>query len=164
MSMFQHPDYQWRETCFVYFHRDHRPQLKQVIKALEALDAGLELSNPQADERGYFESLTVVAPGNHAAMDVAYICGSEIREEAAKLVNELSRADLQPDERTELQRILDCDGRFDILHFEQIANDDDGDDGPGDELFDPSALILVLGELSRLTKGVAVDPQSGVVL
>lgn len=164
MSMFQHPDYQWRETCFVYFHRDHRPLLKQVVETLEALDAGLELSNSQADERGYFESLTVVAPANHAAMDIAYLSGSDIREEAAKLVNELSRADLQPEERDELRRILDCDGRFDVLHFEQIGEEDDTGEGPGDELFDPSALILVLGELSRLTKGVAVDPQSGVVL
>lgn len=164
MSMFQHPDYQWRETCFVYFHRNHRPLLKHVVETLEALDAGLELSNSQADERGYFESLTVVAPANHAAMDIAYLSGSDIREEAAKLVNELSRADLQPEERDELRRILDCDGRFDVLHFEQIGEEDDTEEGPGDELFDPSALILVLGELSRLTKGVAVDPQSGVVL
>ncbi len=160
MSMFQHPDYQWRETCFVFFCRDRRPKLKQVLKSIEALDAGLELFNPQADSQGYFESLTVVAQDDHAAMDVSYLWGAEVQEEAAKLVKELSKADLQENECEELQRILDCDARFDILHFERTASDGELDE----EMFDPSALILVLGELSRLTNGVAVDPQSGVAL
>jgi hypothetical protein len=33
-----------------------------------------------------------------------------------------------------------------------------------DEMLDPSALLLVLGELAKLTGGVAVDPQTGTLL
>ena len=33
-----------------------------------------------------------------------------------------------------------------------------------DEILDPSALLLVLEALARLTHGIAIDPQAGTVL
>jgi hypothetical protein len=47
-----------------------------------------------------------------------------------------------------------------VLHFEQVP-DEDAEDAGEDEILDPSALLVVLGALAKLTKGVAVDPQSG---
>ncbi len=59
-----------------------------------------------------------------------------------------------------LKRIKQFDGRFDVLHFEQVeaADEDDGDD-----LLDPSALLAVMEELARMTGGMAIDPQSGTI-
>ncbi len=73
--------------------------------------------------------------------------------------------DIKPDElprsaRDKLKQLPQFDARFDVLHFEQIALEDDDED----ELLDPGSLLLVLSALARLTKGVALDPQSGAVL
>ena len=50
-----------------------------------------------------------------------------------------------------LKRLRDFDGRFDVLHFEQVAEIGEEDDG--DELLDPSALLAVLDALAKLTGG-----------
>ncbi len=63
-----------------------------------------------------------------------------------------------PEERGKLNRLAGCDARFDILHFEEVS------DGEEDETFDPSALLMVIEALARLTDGVAVDPQSGTIM
>ena len=50
-----------------------------------------------------------------------------------------------------------------MLHFEQIPEDPD-ESGEDEEMLDPSALLVVLGVLAKLTHGVAVDPQAGTFL
>ena len=45
------------------------------------------------------------------------------------------------------------------MHFEQVI---DGDEG--DEMFDPSALLLVIEALTELTGGIGIDPQSGTLV
>ena len=62
-----------------------------------------------------------------------------------------------------LKRLRQYDGRFDVLHFEQIA-ELPGEDEEPDELLDPGALLAVLGVLADITDGIAVDPQSGTIL
>ena len=61
-----------------------------------------------------------------------------------------------------MKRLKEYDGRFDVLHFEQIG--DSADEDESDELLDPGALLAVLDELARITGGIAVDPQSGTIL
>ena len=65
-----------------------------------------------------------------------------------------------------LKRLRRYDGRFDVLHFEQVSDlpDNEAEEEEPDELLDPGALLAVLGELAKLTGGVAVDPQSGTLL
>ena len=62
-----------------------------------------------------------------------------------------------------MKRLKEYDGRFDVLHFEQVG-DLPGEEDESDELLDPSALLAVLDELARITGGIAVDPQSGTIL
>ena len=50
-----------------------------------------------------------------------------------------------------------------MLHFEQVPEDVE-DEAEDDEMLDPSALLVVLGALAKLTGGVAVDPQAGTFL
>ena len=62
-----------------------------------------------------------------------------------------------------LRRLAEYQGRFDVLHFEQISDRSEEDDDQ-DELLDPSALLAVLDVLAKLSGGVAVDPQSGTIM
>jgi len=159
MSTFEDDRYRWRETYFVLFPASRRPTLKLVEKRLSALSNRYSLENLGGDPHGKFESLTLISPDDFAALDVCYTSGAEVLEHAEEMVQELA-ATVEPTQRALLKRIKEYDGRFDVLHFEQVSDSGDEDD----ELLDPGALLAVLEELARITDGIAVDPQSGIIL
>jgi len=161
MSTFEDDRYRWRETYFVLFPASRRPALKLVEKKLAALSDRYSLENLGGDAHGKFESLTLISPDDFAALDVCYTSGVEVLEHAEELVQELAST-VEPGQKGLLKQIKEYDGRFDVLHFEQVA--DSGDEDDSDELLDPSALLAVLDELARITGGIAVDPQSGTIL
>jgi hypothetical protein len=163
MSMFENNRYRWRETYFVLFDAKKRPKLQDVSDSIKALSARYELTNLNADEKGQIESLTLISPDDFAALDVCYTSGEEVQEQVGELVKELkkSAADVPPP--VPWSQIRQYDGRFDVLHFEQVAVEDD-EQFEEDAMLDPSALLLVLNSLAKLTDGVAVDPQAGVIL
>jgi hypothetical protein len=59
-----------------------------------------------------------------------------------------------------------ADARMDIMHFEHVRPDDDwaDEDEDEDEMLDPGCLLLVVGALAQLTKGLPIDPASGAVV
>ena len=160
MSMFENDQYRWRETYFVFFDAAARPKLKAVEKLVAKLSGRFTITNTAEDETGTFESLTVVSPDDFAAMDICYLEGEEVLEQGIILAEELESVGCQPDERETAKRILQCTGRFDVLHFEEVPDLEDDD---YDEMLDPSALLLVLGTLAGITGGLAVDPQTGAL-
>ena len=97
-------------------------------------------------------------------MDLCYVEGDEVLEQVGLLYDELKTTASSGGERQRLERLKQLDARFDVLHFEQLA-DTDAEEGEGlDEMLDPSALLIVLDALVELTDGVAVDPQAGTML
>jgi hypothetical protein len=162
MSMFEDRQYQWRETYFVLFHSTKRPKLSALQKRLGSTDCHFTFGNCSADAKGLVESLTIFAPDDFAALDISYLAGDEVREEAQSLAGELASADAAREERTKIDQLKKCDGRFDILHFERVGDRAAEDDE--DAMFDPSGLLIVLDALVELTGGIAVDPQSGATL
>lgn len=161
MSMFEDNRYRWRETYFVLFDAKDRPKLSSVTKAISALSKRFQLTNLNADDEGRIDSLTVLAPDDFAALDICYTGGDEVLEQGVALVADLKKMGSDMEPPVPWERIERYDGRFDVLHFEQVAEDEDGED---DGMLDPSALLVVLGALAELTNGVAVDPQAGTFL
>ena len=161
MSTFEDGRFRWRETYFVLFAADKRPPMKLVQKTLAAIDKHYVLSNLSTDKEGLFESLTLVSPEDFAALDICYTDGAEVVEQVDALVEELKESG-EPAQKAVLKRLKQYDGRFDVLHFEQIA-DVPGEGEEPEELLDPGALLAVLTVLADLTGGVAVDPQSGTL-
>lgn len=159
MSTFERDGYQWRETYFVFFDRSRRPTLKQIEKLLHRLSKRFKIEAGTADEEGHFESVSLVSDSDFAAVDIAYEEGEEVVEQAANLAKEFKLSQLDPEEKVKLQQLTKFDARFDLLHFEHTAAEDPLDDG--DEMLDPSALLLVLDAVVELTDGVGVDPASG---
>ncbi len=160
MSMFENNQYRWRETYFVMFDGVKRPALKEVHKALSALSKHYVLTNLSADDKGRFDSLTVLSPEDFSALDICYTGGAEVIEQAETLAEEMDPANCSAEAFNKIQR---ADGRFDVLHFEQVSEMDDEPDEFG-EMLDPSALLLVLEALAEITDGVAIDPQGGTFL
>ncbi len=160
MTSFESDRFQWRETYFVLFDSARRPSLGEVEATLRGLGKHYQLRDSQADETGQFESITLLAPDDFAALDVSFLSGEEVLEQGAALVGELSATD--GNDAAKLARLPRCDARFDIMHFEQIVADDEADEP--EEMLDPSALLIVLDALVELTDGVGIDPQSGSVM
>jgi hypothetical protein len=160
MSMFENGQYQWRETYFVLFPAQRRPKLKDVQKAITKLHQHLTLTNLAANEEGLLESLTVLAPDDFAALDISFLAGEEVLEQVGQLAEEVEPSCCCEDEQKRLEELRACDARLDIFHFEQMADMD----AEGEEMFDPSALLVVLDTLADLTDGISVDPQGGAML
>jgi len=162
MSMFENDQYRWRETYFVLFESSKRPTLEKVQQTLHKLNSRFALTNLSANEAGGLESLTVLSPDDFAALDICYLDGEEVLEQGAELAEELDTTDCRAEDRDRLNRIRQCNARFDVLHFEQVINFDDG--GEPDEMLDPSTLLVVLEALASETGGLAIDPQAGTFL
>jgi hypothetical protein len=161
--MFEDSSYRWRETYFVLFEAKKRPKLTGVTKTLSALNKRFQLTNLSADDNGQIDSLTLISPDDYAALDICYTGGAEVLEQVAALVEDLKKAGADSPPPVPWGKIKQYDGRFDVLHFEQVP-EDVAEDAEDDGMLDPSALLIVLGALAELTEGVAVDPQAGTFL
>lgn len=163
MSMFEDSRYRWRETYFVLFEAKERPMLDRVTATLQALNKRFELTNLNADDQGRIDSLTLIAHDEFAALDICYTEGEEVLEQTEALIEDLKK--LGPDCPPPLpwDQIKRYDGRFDVLHFEQVPEDAD-EDAEDEEMLDPSALLMVIGALAQLSAGIAIDPQAGTFL
>jgi hypothetical protein len=161
MSMFEDSRFRWRETYFVLFDVKNRPTLKNAIKTLTAVNRRYEFTNQSEDEDGRIDSLSVISPNDFAALDICYSEGPEVVEQTEALVEEFKKLGFEGQPPVPWSQIKKYEGRFDVLHFEQVPEDEDDS---GDEMLDPAALLVILEALAKLTGGVAVDPQSGTFL
>jgi hypothetical protein len=164
MSLFENSQYRWRETYFVQFPSRNRPTLDKVHQALSMVSDRLELTAVTGDKRGRFESLTILAPDDFAALDISYISGPEVLEQGAALAEELTAAGCRAGDQVPLAQLREYDARFDVLHFERVGDAEGAEEEESDGMLDPSALLLVLDALAELTGGIAVDPQTGTML
>ncbi|HZZ72060.1 MAG TPA: hypothetical protein VFE24_07385 [Pirellulales bacterium] len=162
MSTFEDQSYQWRETYFVLFDAARRPSLGKISGALLALNPRFQLINPQGDDEGRFESLTLHSPDDYAALDISYMEGEEVVEQAATLSEEMRLPGMDQQEKAKLAKLKSCTARFDVLHFEErVVESAEEDD---EDILDPGALLIALDALVDLTKGIGIDPQAGSFL
>lgn len=159
MSLFSDEQYQWRETYFVLFQDADRPLKAAVAAAFEG-DSRIEVTEVRGDEAGLFESLTLRSPDDFSAMDITLVLGDEVKEQVDELLRDLAKTTLNDEERDKLDRLGECNARFDVFHFEQVQ----WSEGEADEVLDPGGLLIVLERLAGLCNGIGVDPQSGSLM
>lgn len=160
MSLFGNDRYQWRETYFILFRQTDRPSAKEVAASLSQGSSRYTVTDVQGDEEGRFESLTVKSPDDFSAMDVTLVTGDEIKEHIEELSREIAKSTLTEEGRKKLARLQHCDARFDIYHFEEVASQT----GEEEDYLDPGSLIIVLKRLTKLCRGISIDPQSGMLM
>jgi hypothetical protein len=153
-------DFRWRETYFVLFSASRRPTIKQLERALARLHRRFQVQSADASEGGGIASVTLLAPQDHAAVEVNYLEGEELAAQTRDLLDELRNSGAAELDPARLNRLRNCDAGFEVMHFEQSPAEDDADESE----FDPGALLMVLDALVDLTDGVGVDPQSGTLL
>jgi hypothetical protein len=159
MSLFENPEYHWRETFFVLFDESRRPPAEEIKSALECLGGNLEVTDLRADENGRIESLTIYAPDDFAAMDVSCTTGDEVAEQVPELLKEVEPNIETDEEKSKFRQLTECTARLDVFHFQHQSND--AGEEPSEEFMDPGGLLVVLERLGEICNGVVVDPQSG---
>ena len=120
MTLFEDDRYNWRETYFVYFESPHRPKLTEVRHALKKRAPFFTILESKAESNGYLVAMTIASYENHAALEIIYREGSDVQNEAAHWVSSLKH-EATDEEFKQLQKVVRCQSRFDIHHFEQTA-------------------------------------------
>ncbi len=157
MSLFEDSRYQYRDTFFVFFDKENRPEVDKIQACLAELGPKYDVTNvrnPDAD----FESITVLIPHDCSAMDIAYEEGEEVASQVEEVMQEFQTVTLAGDDSKKLLQIQNSTARFDIFHFEQVSISGE------DEVLDPGGLLLVMQKLCELVGGVGLDPQSQALL
>ena len=162
MSLFERPEYQWRETFLILLDESKRPVANALLAQIQSLGS-MVVSESRADDEGRFEFATVLAPDDFAAMDISCVTGDEVLEQIPELLKELEPNIASADEQEKLDRIKECTARLDVLHFEQHSFEFDPDESEPD-FMDPGGLFIVLERLAELVDGIIVDPQSASVM
>jgi hypothetical protein len=150
---------EWRDTYFIFFQESKRPTLTQVEDVLGRASRRITLENLEADEDGLFQSILVQAPDDNAALEISYESGEAVVEQSAVLAKQL-RKEVTAEQ---LKQLVRADARFDIMHFERVADDAFSEDEEDmlSEAMDPTSLLAVLEALSKLTGGMPIDPAAG---
>lgn len=160
MPASEQEQYHWRETFFILFSSQQRPTLMQVERALGELSSKYQLADLTANDDGLFESVKLSSPDDYAMLEITFESGDSVIEQSAELAKQL-RGDA---DSAQLAALLRADARFDLMHFEQLADDPIGNEDDLDERLDPSCLLMVVDALVDLTSGISVDPASGTIL
>jgi|TARA_B110000495_G_scaffold175333_1_gene166058 hypothetical protein len=158
MSLFDDPNYRWRDTFLVLFDDKQRPTIELAQSAIQQIGK-FEMQNFSESESRYIESMTITSSVDLIGLEILYVAGAEVVEETEALVLELAEDALLLGNEDSLTQLSTANARFDILHFEKItenSNEPSGDD----ELLDPGSLLAVTAALAGLVNGVAVDPSS----
>ena len=158
MSLFEDNRFVYRDTFFVYLKREDRPHVEQVKEFLAEMGDKYATSNLK-DNDGLLDSMTIHSPQDYSAMDVTYLEGEEVIEQVHEMMNDFKLMTLTGEDQKKLTIFQECDARFDVFHFEQVAEGQEGD-----EFLDPGGLLLVMSNLAELCKGVSLDPQSQTLL
>lgn len=155
MSLFGDRNYQYRDTYFVLFQKQHRPSETKLKSLLKELGTKFETAEIR-HSNGQVDSLTLIDPQDYSAMDIAYVEGDDVVTQIREIREEFRAITVRGDDVEKLKQMKDFDARFDIFHFEQVV--DDGTEE--DEYVDPGGLLLVMEKLVQLCHGVGYDPQS----
>ena len=158
MSLFEDNRFVYRDTFFVYLKREDRPSIDDVKGFLAEMGDKYKTTNLKESD-GALESMTIHSPQDYSAMDVTYLEGEEVIEQVNEMMNDFKLMTLTGDDQKKLMIFQDCDARFDVFHFEQVAEGQEED-----EFLDPGGLLLVMSNLAQLCKGVSLDPQSQTLL
>lgn len=157
MSLFGNPRYQYRETYFILFEKEKRPNEAELVAAIKELGDRFEIKEIHHDQENQLESMTVVSPSDFAGLDLTYVDGEEVLEQVSELNEQFKTTTLTGDELKKIAKIGNCRARFDVLHFEEIT-------GSEDDFLDPGSLLTIVEKIASLCDGVGIDRESSTII
>jgi hypothetical protein len=164
MSLFDNPEYRWRETYQLFHKKSRRPTVEDVQKLLGNARENYRLEDLRGDESSRFESVTVLAADAFAAIDITYVADDQIQEQVGEIQEEMKEVLEDLEDLAKLDSLTDYDVCLDLLHFERLVDMVAQEDDELSAFFDPGALLSVIEKLTSLTGGVCLDPASATIM
>ena len=158
MSLFDDPNYRWRDTFLVLFDDEQRPTVELALSVIQQIGK-FEVRNSSESESQQIESITITSNVDLIGLEILYVAGAEVVEETEALVVELTEDAMLLGQENALVQLSAANARFDILHFEKIT-ENSNEPSDDNELMDPGSLLTVTAALADLVNGVAVAPSS----
>ncbi|MDO4549791.1 MAG: hypothetical protein Q4C96_00895 [Planctomycetia bacterium] len=167
-SFFNNPEYEWRETFFIMFNEKKCSRLtSERISGMlkDSPYSSLEVKIFGAAAEGGFRRILFSSPLNKAVVEVYFHQGESVLRQSREFYDGLY-AILDMSERLKWQEILNFTACYELVYFEyfvkplKIAEEFSEDDSN----YDPGMLLFLLEKLTHHSHGVALDPQSGMIL
>jgi hypothetical protein len=164
MSLFDNPEYRWRETYLLFHKKTHRASVDKIRHAISGIRGHYQIEQLVANAHGDFESATVLAEEAFSAIDMIYVEDDQIHEQILEIQTEMKEVLEDPEDLAMLEGLGEYDARIDLLHFERLTGDFTDDEEDLNSCFDPVALLAVADKWMLLTGGVCLDPASATIL
>ncbi|MDR2345166.1 MAG: hypothetical protein LBE18_03790 [Planctomycetaceae bacterium] len=120
MTLFDDERYAWRETYFVLFEPEMRPQFAMIRKIFNSHVGCFSVLDKKINKDNTMESLTIASYEDHAAIEIVYSEGENVLLENEALFKTISK-DCPQKERELLHKAKKMAARYSVLHFEQVA-------------------------------------------
>ena len=89
MSLFDNPEYRWRETYLLFHKKTNRTSVDKIRHAISGIRGHYQIEQLVANEHGDFESATVFAEEAFSAIDMIYIEDEQIHEQILEIQTEM---------------------------------------------------------------------------
>ncbi len=164
MSLFDNPEYRWRETYLLFHKKKQRTSADKLRQAISGIRGSYQIEQLVANENGEFDSATVFAEEAFSAIDMSYVEDDQIQEQIIEIQSEMKEVLEDPEDLAKLESLGEYDARIDLLHFERLTGDFTDDEEDLNSCFDPAALLAVAEKWTLLTGGICLDPASATIL
>ncbi|MDR3109304.1 MAG: hypothetical protein LBU65_06405 [Planctomycetaceae bacterium] len=119
MSLFEDPDYEWRETYFVFTDKKHRPSQHDVKHGLRRSMPSLKIRLERKSIDGGLDFLSVVSDESHSGIDIIWSAGEFLGAELDALAIELEKT-ASPRDLQQIKKIKHATAKIEIMHFGHI--------------------------------------------
>ena len=164
MSLFDNPEYRWRETYLLFHKKKQRTSADKLRQAISGIRGSYQIEQLVANENGEFDSATVFAEEAFSAIDMSYVEDDQIQEQIIEIQSEMKEVLEDPEDLAKLESLGEYDARIDLLHFERLTGDFTDDEEDLNSCFDRAALLAVAEKWTLLTGGICLDPASATIL
>ena len=164
MSLFDNPEYRWRETYLLFHKKIQRASADSIRQAIAGIRGSYQIEQLVANENGDFESATVFAEEAFSAIDMSFTEDDQIGEQILDIQTEMKEVLEDPEDLAKLASLGEYDARIDLLHFERLTGDFSDNEEDLNSCFDPSALLGVAEKWTLITGGICLDPASATIL
>ncbi|MEK6270335.1 MAG: hypothetical protein N2B57_06210, partial [Planctomycetales bacterium] len=109
MSLFDNPEYRWRETYLLFHKKKQRASADSIRQAIAGIRGSYQIEQLVANENGDFESAMVFAEEAFSAIDMSFTEDDQIGEQILDIQTEMKEVLEDPEDLAKLESLGEYD-------------------------------------------------------